>query len=86
MKILSPGREQTGWAVEVECTGSGNGGGGCGALLLVEQADLYLTYRHCLYETDRFVTFTCAQCQVQTDLNEKQRPPNNIIGSLKETK
>lgn len=47
MKVLKPGREQTGWAREAECTGHGNGGGGCGALLLVERDDVYETSQTC---------------------------------------
>lgn len=68
MKIIKPGREQKGWAKELECTGAGNGGGGCGAVLLVEQADLFQTSRSYMDgETERFATFTCAACDVDTD-------------------
>ena len=70
MKILKPGREQKGWSVEVTCTGGGNGGGGCGAVLLVEQADLYKTYRNARDETDTFITFRCPSCRVETDLKD----------------
>jgi hypothetical protein len=41
MKILKKGRPQKGWATEAKCTWEGNGGGGCGALLLIEEEDLY---------------------------------------------
>lgn len=44
MKIIKEGRKQTGWSKELTCTGKGNGGGGCGAVLLVEQTDLYNTF------------------------------------------
>lgn len=67
MKILKPGREQRGWAAEVECTGAGNGGGGCGALLLVEEDDVFITTRSSRDETDYFTTFKCAGCGVLTD-------------------
>lgn len=73
MKVLRPGREQKGWSIETKCTGQGNGGGGCGAKLLVEQADVYLTHQHSMGETDTFATFTCAACGVETDL--KDMPP-----------
>lgn len=69
MKVVKPGRPQRGWAKEFSCTGKGNGGGGCGATLLVEQSDLYKTYSHALHETETYVTFTCACCGVETDIN-----------------
>jgi hypothetical protein len=69
MRVLKPGRQQRGWSKEFECTGKGNGGGGCGAVLLVEQGDLYKTYSHALYETDTHVTFCCAACGVETDVD-----------------
>lgn len=63
MKVLKPGREQKGWSRETSCTGGGNGGGGCGALLLVEAADLFITTQ-C---ADEYVTFRC-HCGVLTDI------------------
>jgi hypothetical protein len=74
MKILKPGREQKDWAKELTCTGYGNNGGGCGALLLVEEPDLYLTERHSFDESDYFVTFKCCGCGTETDLNDGERP------------
>jgi hypothetical protein len=41
MKVLEKG---PGWSMEVVCTGRGNGGCGCGAKLLVERGDVYLTH------------------------------------------
>jgi len=74
MKVLKPGRAQKGWAKEYDCTGKGNGGGGCGARLLVEYGDLYNTYRHCLHETDTFITFKCSACGVETDIENYTGP------------
>ncbi len=68
MKVLKEGRKQKGWAKEFTCTGNGNSGGGCGAVLLVEQEDVFRTYRNCLHETDVFNTFRCAACGVLTDI------------------
>lgn len=68
MKIIKPGRPQTGYSIEQTCTGNGNGGGGCGAVLLVEAADLFVTQSHALGETDSFVSFRCSACGVLTDL------------------
>jgi hypothetical protein len=68
MKIIKQGREQKGWAAELPCTGGGNGEGGCGAILLVESTDLFLTYNHVHTDTDEFVTFKCMACGVLTDI------------------
>lgn len=71
MKVLKKGRAQKGWAKELNCTGSGNGGGGCGALLLVEEADLFQTSKTYMDgETDYFVTFECPSCNVLTDTED----------------
>lgn len=75
MKILKDGRPQKGWATEVICSGNGNGGGGCGALILVEQGDVYLTHQSHCGETDTFHTFRCASCGVETDLGGHVRLP-----------
>ena len=76
MKTLLPGRKQTGWSTETTCTGHGNGGGGCGAKLLDEQDDLYITRSYARDEVETFATFTCHECGVQTDL--KTMPPVQI--------
>lgn len=76
MKIIKPGRPQTGWSVEALCTGSGNGLGGCGAVLLVEQADVYKTQTHDIEGVvDTFNTFMCPACGVETDLQKTTRVP-----------
>lgn len=76
MKVIKPGREQRGWSKEFTCTGAGNNGGGCGAVLLVEQPDLFHTY-HCVRdETDVYTTFQCVQCGVLTDI------PDPRVGKL----
>lgn len=83
MKILEQGREQKGWVTEVKCTGAGNGGGGCGSLLLVEEADVYATYNYDYTgDRDKFATFTCVHCCVETDLPENVVPSrvwNNLV-------
>lgn len=70
MKVIEQGRKQQGWASEHTCTGTGNGGGGCMTKLLVEEADVYLTARHCRDETDYFTTFRCCECGVETDITD----------------
>jgi len=81
MKVLKPGNGQKGWSTEQACTGSGNGGGGCGAVLLVEQPNMYKTFRHCRDETDTFVTFTCPECGVETDIKGVPHNIQNILPS-----
>lgn len=78
MKVLSPGRQQKGWAGEFRCTGAGNGKGGCGALLLVEEDDLFET-RSSHYDgsTDTYTTFECGACGVWTDI-EDGRVPSHV--------
>jgi hypothetical protein len=75
MKVIEPGRQQKGWSTEAVCTGKGNGGGGCGARLLVEQPDLFLTHRYVHVDHDVFVTFKCICCGVLTDLGEAYTIP-----------
>lgn len=69
MKILKPGDGRKAWAREFTCTGKGNGNGGCGALLLVEEGDLFHTSNSCLGETETYTTFRCPQCRVLTDVS-----------------
>jgi hypothetical protein len=70
MKVLKKGRKQKGWAKEFECSGDGNKGGGCGALLLVEQDDVYQTHSSCMGESTYYQTFGCPECGVLTDIDE----------------
>lgn len=74
MKVLEPGRDQRGWSIEAKCTGGGNGGGGCGAKLLVEESDLYLTHSHYRDGSTSYVTFCCVACDVETDLGDGRVP------------
>lgn len=70
MKLIKKGRVQKGWSKEFTCTGNGNGGGGCSAILLVEQDDIFKTFRYLLDDTDEFNTFKCLECGVLTDISE----------------
>lgn len=81
VKVIKPGRDQKGWSIEWTCSGDGNGGGGCGAMLLVEQPDLFRTSKSCRDETDYFVTFKCMSCGVMTDL-PPARVPHHIMHTL----
>jgi|SaaInlStandDraft_4_1057021.scaffolds.fasta_scaffold00302_17 hypothetical protein len=72
MKVLEAGRKQKGWSHEFRCTGDGNDGGGCGALLLVEQGDLFTTASHARDETTTYKTFRCSECGVNTDIENDE--------------
>lgn len=74
MKVLKEGRPQEGWAIEIECTGAGNKEGGCGALLLVERDDVFVTRSHARDETTTYNTFRCGACGVWTDIYERRLP------------
>jgi hypothetical protein len=56
------------------CTGDGNGGGGCGALLLVEEADIFHTESYARDEMTRYATFMCSECGVLTDFDDGEVP------------
>lgn len=70
MKVLKKGRPQKGWAKEYTCTGYGNGGGGCGAQLLVEQHDVFVTHSSAMGESEYHNTFRCVECGVLTDIKD----------------
>ena len=75
MKVIKPGRAQSGWAKRFKCTGAGNSGGGCGAVLLVEHNDLYLTHNYDYGGGhDVYTTFRCCGCGVQTDIERYTGP------------
>lgn len=61
MKVVAKGREQAGWALEVECTGRGVLGGGCHAKLLVTESDLYRSKSSVVISSARF---TCVECGI----------------------
>ena len=84
MKVLKKGTGQKGWTVEATCTGKGNGDGGCGAVLRVEEPDLYKT-SNCDYtgDCDYYTTFTCVECGVETDI---EKVPSIIRTRLKDKK
>jgi hypothetical protein len=80
VKVLEKGRPQKGWAGTLKCTGSGNGGGGCGAKLLVEGTDLYITKSYDYTgDYDEFITFTCSECGCETDPPYSKVPPKHLV-------
>lgn len=65
MKVLKPGRLQLGWAQDLSCSVAG----GCGAVLLVEQSDLF--YRPCSDDYDAGLLFDCICCGMRNKLDKK---------------
>ena len=66
MKVLEKG---CGWSLKQVCTGKGNGNGGCGAKLLIERGDIYVTHSYDYGGGhERFFTFICPECGVKTDI------------------
>jgi len=76
MKLIKKGRDQKGWATEIFCTGDSESGGGCGALLLVEQDDIF-TYRtggsYCEEGNDVDYAFICSECGLQTVIDSTRK-------------
>ncbi len=84
MKVIEMGDGRKGWSKEYRCTGAGNDiDGGCGALLLVEEGDLYYTWA---FEREgygeKFTTFRCPECNNQTDI---KGVPSNVNIRSEET-
>ena len=73
MKVIKHGRPRNSWSGEYECTGQGSESGGCGALLLVEEDDLFETARFCS-DPDFFSTFRCPECGVWTNFPQDDVP------------
>ena len=78
MKLIKAGRKQDGWACEQVCSGLGHGTGGCGAVLLVEEDDLFASIVKTQQGECHWMTFRCNQCGVHTDLF----PPHIVLPSF----
>jgi hypothetical protein len=89
MKVIKKGERRGGWSGEFACTGEGNQTKGCGAILLVEQHDLFKTTSHARDETTTYVTFRCPECGTLTDIQKDFPPtgrkpvPDEIVKTLK---
>lgn len=70
MKVVKKGNGAVGWSKELTCTGAGNEGRGCGAVLLVEEDDVYSTQGGVKDETYYYTTFVCTECGVATDFRD----------------
>lgn len=76
MKVLKKGRSQKSpWAKELRCTGEGNQHLGCGALLLVEFTDLFVTGKTYMDGSHQgYITFRCPDCGAWTDVQNYHGP------------
>lgn len=76
MQVIKKGRPQKGWSVETTCMGDADSKGGCGAVLLVEQDDIY-TFKtggsYCEDANEMNYAFTCPECGVETVLKSDHR-------------
>jgi hypothetical protein len=72
VKVIERAPAKKPWSAEAECIGYGNGSPkGCGSKLLVEEGDLYKTYRDYSRENAAsgiYPTFTCPVCHAETDV------------------
>lgn len=82
MVVLKEGK---GYIQEVTCNGQGNGGVGCGALLGINENDVYVTIS-CDYGggKDYFYTIKCPCCGVETDIKSGLLP--NSVKKLARSK
>ena len=63
------------WAVQIMCTGKGNSDNGCGAVILVEESDLFNTTTVTTVQT----SFHCTECKANTDIDNV---PESIFNRL----
>lgn len=85
MKVLTKGTVSKPWSASLTCTGVGNGDQGCGAFLLVEQRDLFLTQGFTCVDHDVCVTFKCCECGTLTDIFSSNQPHCSIVAKLPKT-
>jgi len=83
MKVIKKGKtpEERAWKREFDCTGYGNGNRGCGAVLEVQEDDIFTTYRSSMGRWEcNFLTFRCPECGANTDIDNddgaKEMPPH----------
>jgi hypothetical protein len=91
MKIKEKGTRQTHWEKEFECTGIGNDHmhKSCGALLIIEEEDLFITsFTNYGGDRETFITFQCIQCGSHTDVAREDvpEPVRRSIPSLEQWK
>ena len=80
MKVLKKGTQSPDFSVEVTCKGNRISNSGCGALLLVEQADIYLAeYGSGMDDyTEVLYVFTCPECGKENALDKAKQPDGRL--------
>lgn len=92
MKILEVGKRNNDWQEQLrggndnwKCTWKCTGHGGdnsykcCGAKVILNENDLFITGQHFKKGPTFNVTFTCSQCGVDTDIDNNQVPRETLL-------
>jgi hypothetical protein len=68
MKIIKKGRKPGEWSKEFTCKGMGEETGrGCGAILLVEEEDVFQIYNpDYMRDYNPYAVFKCPECGIKT--------------------
>lgn len=83
MKVIQSGDQRgKGWKRQYICSGKGNDCEGCGAVLLVEQSDLFHTTSGARDEVEYHATFCCPECGAYTDIPSRDLPGHLYIPGL----
>lgn len=85
MMINNPACNLANWSVQILCSGKGNNKIGCGAVLLVEESDLFNSTR--VIEHDHVVmqtSFCCTECKAHTDIDNVPTEIFNRLPSKRE--
>lgn len=83
MKVIKEGVPGGLWHPQVTCTGAGNGNHGCGAILELEESDLFHT-QHTDYggDTEHYITIECPCCSRWTDIQKTVDIPYGIRSAV----
>ncbi len=72
MKVLEMGPK---WSYKMRCTGSGWAGSGCGALLEIEEDDVFeSSHTDIAGDTEYYFSICCPVCNQNTDVNKSVLP------------
>ena len=75
------------WKIEAICTGHGNDDKGCGAKLVINENDIFVTAHFgSVCETEFFFSFRCPKCGKLTDVPKKNIPREVRKNAMREYK
>lgn len=81
-KIIKKGRDHI-WIKELECTGKGITGTGCGAILEINESDLFKVYGGGYTENIPYAGIRCPACSCDTCLDDmKIEVPSSIFKKI----